>query len=246
MKAIDIINKLESLYPVSIQEEWDHSGLQCGDINRDIKKVMISLDADLRTLDEVIDKKCDMWISHHPFLFNPLTLDFNTPVGKFIKKAITYNIVIYSIHTPLDKVSMNEWLIHVLDVHYITTIEESGIVRYGEFSEPIESDDFISLVKEKFHVDHVRTAGASRAVKKIAVCGGSGASFIEEVAPLVDAYITGDLKYHDGQKAYEQDVFLVDVGHHVEVIMVDELAKVLSDLDVEIVKSVSPDYYSFR
>ena len=75
MKAEQIIKIMESHYPLSCQEDWDHCGLQAGNIYTEVNKIMIGLDADLQTLQEAIDAGCQMLITHHPFLFNTLTLD---------------------------------------------------------------------------------------------------------------------------------------------------------------------------
>ena len=53
MQAKDIIEIMEKHYPLSLQEEWDKCGLQIGDIHTDVNKIMISLNADNATLDEL-------------------------------------------------------------------------------------------------------------------------------------------------------------------------------------------------
>ena len=72
MLAKDIITIMEKYYPLSKQEEWDKCGLQIGDTHTDVQKVMISLNADIPTLDEAIEKGCQMLITHHPFLLDPI------------------------------------------------------------------------------------------------------------------------------------------------------------------------------
>ena len=106
----DIIDIMQSHFPEHIQEEWDKTGFQLGDRQQKVSKIMVGLDADIRTLDEAIDQGCDMLVTHHPFLFNKLDLDFKTSTGRFIQKAIIHHIAIYSAHTNLDKVAMNVWL----------------------------------------------------------------------------------------------------------------------------------------
>ena len=46
MKAEQIIKIMESHYPLSCQEDWDHCGLQAGNIYTEVNKIMIGLDAD--------------------------------------------------------------------------------------------------------------------------------------------------------------------------------------------------------
>jgi putative NIF3 family GTP cyclohydrolase 1 type 2 len=50
-------------------------------------------------------------------------------------------------------------------------------------------------------------------VKTVAVCTGSGASFIPQAARLADVYVTGDIKFHDAQAAQSLGLPVIDCGH---------------------------------
>ena len=51
-------------------------------------------------------------------------------------------------------------------------------------------------------------------IRRVAVLGGSGGSFIPEVAASgADAYVTGDLDYHDALLAESLNLTAVDAGH---------------------------------
>ena len=48
------------------------------------------------------------------------------------------------------------------------------------------------------------------------------------IASKVDVYVTGDLKYHEGQRALEEGLALIDIGHFAsERLMVHPLADYL-------------------
>lgn len=242
----DIIDIMQSHFPEHIQEEWDKTGFQLGDRQQKVSKIMVGLDADIRTLDEAIDQGCDMLVTHHPFLFNKLDLDFKTSTGRFIQKAIMHHIAVYSAHTNLDKVAMNVWLAEAMQLRHIEVCEDDGLVRKGQLSQPMSMNDFVSHLKQTLHVDVVKVAGKKDAIQSVAVCGGSGSDYIDVLKNQVDAYVTGDLKYHAGMQAYDDDFLLVDVGHHVEVIMVKKLADILrEESSLEVVESTSPDYYQY-
>ena len=56
-------------------------------------------------------------------------------------------------------------------------------------------------------------ADLDRVVKRVSVCGGSGAEFIQAAAATgADVYVTGDAKYHGFQDT-PGGIVLVDVGH---------------------------------
>lgn len=84
--------------------------------------------------------------------------------------------------------------------------------------------EFAKEVKVTLRLDSIKLSGQpDRYVTKIAVCGGSGGSLIERAAQMgADVFITGDIKYHDAQRALELDMALIDAGHYgTEKIAVD-------------------------
>lgn len=247
MKANDIIQIMEKYYPLSLQEEWDKCGLQIGDRNQEIHKIMISLNADIASLKEAIDQGCDMLITHHPFLLDPIiNIDADDFMGQFIYMAITHHVVVYSSHTALDRVSMNDWLIEALGVHDIESGED-GITRMATLDTPMSMNDFIDHVQNTYHLKHFQYAGHVEKVEKVAICGGSGADFMQQFYGQADAYLTGDSKYRHAKNAFDHHILLVDIHHHAENIMVSKLKALLEkEVNVEIVEGTSPDYYVYR
>lgn len=247
MQAKDIIEVMEKHYPLSLQEEWDKCGLQIGNIHQNIEKVMISLNADVYTLNDAIEKGCQMLITHHPFLLDPIVnIDKDDFMGEFIFKAIENHIVVYSSHTALDNVSMNQWLIEELGVHDIQ-VGKDGITRLAVLNHPMTMDSFLEHVQSVYHLGHFKYAGEVKKVETIAICGGSGADFMEHFYGKVDAYLTGDTKYRHAKNAVDHHMLLVDINHHAENIMVSKLKELLDkELDVEIIEGNSPDYYMYR
>ncbi len=91
---------------------------------------------------------------------------------------------------------------------------DAGLGCVGEFTDPMTEDDFlkfISLVFEAKGVRHSKPTGKS--VKKVALCGGSGATLINNaIASGADAFITADIKYHSFFET-ENKILLIDAGH---------------------------------
>lgn len=248
MKAKDIIEVMEKHYPLSLQEEWDKCGLQIGDVHQNINKIMISLNADMQTLNEAISKGCQMLITHHPFLLDPIiNIDKDHFMGEFIYKAIENKVVVYSSHTALDNVSMNNWLIEALGVYDVQDGDASGITKIASLNQAMDMNAFIDHAQNVYHLEHFKYAGQVDKIEKVAICGGSGADFIEEFYGKVDAYLTGDTKYRHAKNAVDHGILLIDINHHAENIMVSKLKELLEkELDVEIIEGTSPDYYMYR
>ena len=92
--------------------------------------------------------------------------------------------------------------------------KEVGLGRIGLLPQAMPAKEFIQYVKEKLKLEVVKFSGNLNAeIKKVAVCGGGGASFVTDaLAAGADAFITGDLKYHDFFIP-ENKMLLMDIGH---------------------------------
>lgn len=66
----NIINEIESAYPLYIQEPYDNSGLIIGDRNADITGILIALDLDLNVINEAISQNCNLVITSSSFYFS--------------------------------------------------------------------------------------------------------------------------------------------------------------------------------
>lgn len=103
--------------------------------------------------------------------------------------------------------------------HQIYTLDNenqySGLGMYGEFDTEMDEKDFLGFVKEKFNLDIIKHSDFNhKKIKRVGVLGGSGASGIKAaLAKKCDAYLTGDLKYHDYFLA-ESKMLICDVGHY--------------------------------
>ncbi|MEO8590557.1 MAG: Nif3-like dinuclear metal center hexameric protein [Flavobacteriales bacterium] len=89
----------------------------------------------------------------------------------------------------------------------------SGLL--GEWDNALSESDFLARLKAVFGLKAVRhTALLGKPVRRVALCGGSGAFLLEKaVAAGADAYITGDVKYHQFFDA-DRRLLLADIGHY--------------------------------
>ena len=119
MKIKEITNFLENLAPLSSQENYDNSGLLVGAPDDEITGVLISLDCIEATVQEAIDKSCNLIISHHPIIFGGLKkLNGKNYVERTVIKAIQNKIALYAIHTNLDnyKLGVNHKMATLLNL----------------------------------------------------------------------------------------------------------------------------------
>jgi dinuclear metal center YbgI/SA1388 family protein len=112
-------------------------------------------------------------------------------------KAHPYEEVAYDIY-PLD----NEF-----------TMAGTGMI--GELAAPVDEHHFLQTIKETFHCQVLKhTSLLGKPIQKVAVCGGSGSSFLSKaMAQNADIYISADFKYHQFFDA-EQKIIIADIGHY--------------------------------
>lgn len=117
MKLKSLVNKIEAKYPTSLAYDWDNVGLLVGDLDEEIKKVLVCLEANGSIIEEAINNNIDLIVTHHPFIFSKMkkitTNDFK---GKLIHKLIRNNIAVYSMHTNFDIAfdGLNDYFMEVM------------------------------------------------------------------------------------------------------------------------------------
>jgi dinuclear metal center YbgI/SA1388 family protein len=105
MQLKEITQFIESIAPLSFQESYDNSGLIIGHHEAEISGILIALDITEEILDEAIDKKLDLVITHHPIVFSGIKkLNGKNYIERCVAKAIKNDIAIYAAHTNLDGV----------------------------------------------------------------------------------------------------------------------------------------------
>lgn len=96
-----------------------------------------------------------------------------------------------------------------------------GIGAYGDLNEPVSSDIFLQELKSKLGLKQVRhNMLNSSKIRRIGVCGGSGAFLIEaSLSKRLDALVTSEIKYHQFLDT-QGKLLLIDAGHYeTEIIM---------------------------
>ncbi len=224
VKVKDIAWAIEQFAPRSLQEDYDNAGLQVGDPEMEVSAALLCLDVTEDILREALHRRCNMIISHHPLLFRGLKqITGATAIERIVIDAIRNNIAIYSAHTNLDSAwdGVSHEMAHALDLTDIKVLEphdsegRSGLGVIGNIK-PTPKIEFLRRIKETFKVKDLRYSSQSPqlVVKKVAVCGGAGASLIKEsIDKGADIIVTGDVKYHDFTN-FGLDIIIADVGHY--------------------------------
>ena len=240
MKAKEIIKIIENICPERLAYSWDNVGLLCGDENKDVKKVFVTLDTNTNTVKEAISKNADMIVSHHPILLGGIKrIDYSTSVGQMLKLLIENNIPLFAAHTNMDtaKGGINDKL---------TDDSSAGLGRYGRLEKTIKLGDFAEHCKKILGTPFLRVSGDfEKNINTVAVASGS----CSEIIPLAyekgsDVIITGDMKYHNMIDMTELGICVIDAGHYsTEICVMDIFEDILKDTDIEIIKSENKDIF---
>ncbi len=238
MQLNEIIHSLEQLAPPHLREEWDNVGLMIGHPEWEIKKCYVALDITDAVIDCAVFNRCDLIVTHHPFLMNGLkSINLAEEKGRQIARLLEHKIAVYSMHTNFDSCvgGVNDTLCELLGLTDYDT-DEPFIYRKGVFPEAMDLRDFISLVKDRLQVMYVNYTGElNHPVKTVAVLGGGGGSFVKEMADC-DVYLTGEAKYHEFQQAQSMGLCMVTAGHfETEIPSLDKLRAHLQELSLEVV-----------
>lgn len=229
----DIYNELDKIAPFSLQESYDNSGLIVGSGDKIVKKVLMALDITKDVAAEAVSTECDLVISHHPVIFNGLkVLSPENPAVVLAKGGVSA----ICMHTNFDAVKggMNDILCNKLglipDKPFVCE-NDQGIGYICTLKSQVTPKQMAQNIKDKLGNPVVRYINTGNTLKRIAVCSGSGGSFLSAViANNLDGYITGDVKHDVFVDAYNHGICIFDAGHfYTENIFFDEISCKLTD-----------------
>jgi dinuclear metal center YbgI/SA1388 family protein len=103
MLISDIIKIFDVWAPKWVAWEKDNVGLQVGDSNRNVKRILVTLDVTKQVIQEAIAGKYELIVSHHPLLFRPpSTITRQDHIGELVLLLAEHKIALFSAHTNLD------------------------------------------------------------------------------------------------------------------------------------------------
>ena len=229
MKVNDIYTFLNCQYDFSSALSYDNVGHLVGSLESAVTGVVVCLDCTDEAVNMAVEKGANLIVSHHPVIFDPLK---SVTDESLVYRLIRNDISVISVHTNLDQADggVNDALCGAIGLTNVQKVADSEgfYYRLGELEEPMSAEAFANLVANKLNL-RVKYVGQNSAVKRVAVCSGSGGSMLNDVVNLgVDAYVTADVKHDVFLDAHEVGLVLIDAGHfETEDIIVAPLAKEL-------------------
>ena len=252
MKIKEVVSALERFAPLPLQEGFDNAGLQVGLTEAEVSGALLCLDVTEKIVDEAVEKGCNMIISHHPLIFRPLKRILGeNDVQRAVAKAIKNDIPILSMHTNMDNAQggVNFKIaekMQLTGVRFFAEKEVDGIKcgsgTIGELKEPMAADDFVVMLKKTFDVECVQCNQLlRRPIQRVAICGGAGSFLLPEAIALgADAFVTGEMHYHE-YFAHEQEIQIAVIGHYQSEQFTKEIFKSIIEEECKGVRTVLTD-----
>jgi dinuclear metal center YbgI/SA1388 family protein len=252
----EVVAFLARRYPPEWAEPWDRVGLVLGEPDAPVRTVLLVVDCVPETVEQAVEVGADLILAHHPLLLRGVSsVAPTTYKGRVVHRLIRAGIALYTAHTNADVAApgVSDALAARLGLSsprpLVPTEDGRGTGRIGSLPTPVSLAAFAALAASMLPPTAwgVRAAGdPDRPVRTVAVCGGSGDSFLADaVRAGVDAYLTADLRHHPvSEHLADGGPALVDAAHWAtERPWLDDIAAtirtglgvdtVVSDLDTD-------------
>ena len=203
----NLMEILDKISPFELQDSWDNSGLCVGDIDQEIGKIYLSLDADLELIQKI--ESNSLLIVHHPPIFKGLkSIISSSYPSSFLREAIKKDIAIVSMHTNYDISHLNQYVLE--EVLGYEVLKRDGYLLFFEVDRSF--DAFAKDLAYKLNIEKIRVVKKTDWINVAAITTGSGSELINSVD--ADCFITGDIKYHVAKEAFENSFSLIDIQHY--------------------------------
>lgn len=230
MTAGELISKLEVFAPPAFACDWDNPGLICGRRNKEVKKVLVALDATDEAVERAVSGGYDFLLTHHPLIFKPLAkVNEDSFIGRRMLSLIENNVTCYAMHTNFDSApagmgTLAAERMKLTDVRPLETEGETaagvpfGVGVIGKLPYAMTIKELCEKVKAAFELPALSVYGMLSETEKIetlAICPGSGEDLTEAaIKQGANVFLTGDIKHHAGIDAVAEGLTILDGGHY--------------------------------
>ncbi len=217
MTVQNVYDTIQSIAPFESQMGFDNAGLLIGSDFQNVTKVGVVLDVTPAIIDQAINQGVDCIVSHHPIIFSGM---HSISAQSSVYRAIRNGIAVISAHTNLDAAigGVNDILASELKLSNVAPLglpdePTPAMGRIGILPKVMTDREFAVFVHERLHT-RVKYVPTNKTIERVAVCGGSGADFVDvAMSAGAQALVTAEVKHHVFLAAKEAGFMLVDAGH---------------------------------
>lgn len=241
-----VYEAMQAIAPLELAEHWDNPGLLV-DCGGQMHRVLAALDITPEVVAEAAAKQCEMIVSHHPVIFDPLKKIGPQDVPFQLVQA---GISAICMHTNLDAAEggVNEVLAGIFGMRDWEVFAD-GCGRVGEV-DPITVPELARKAQAVLGgrcnrprsgpAVQVKFVDTGRTVKRLAVISGAGGSMFEDALAVgADCLLTGEANHHAAIDAVRLGLSLVAAGHYatefpVCAAIADRLHAAFPELEVRV------------
>ena len=198
----DVVRVMDELFPPEAKEDWDRVGLVVGEPEAPCRRVGFAVDPCGPTVDEAVDRKADLLITHHPlYLRGTHSVAATTAKGRWTTKLIREEVALFAAHTNADVFGSTVALAELLGVELERPLDEAtGIGGVGRLAEAMtlrEFGELVDAVLPEVPAGVLVGGDLGRVVHTVAICSGAGDSLLNLANESgADVYLTADLRHH--------------------------------------------------
>ncbi|MDF1567239.1 MAG: Nif3-like dinuclear metal center hexameric protein [Spirochaetaceae bacterium] len=219
------------------------NGLQVGDMNADITKMVFAVDACMDSFHRALDEKAQAVFVHHGLFWGP-ALPLVGVLGERVRFLMKNDISLFACHLPLDKhaeLGNNARIAEALKLEEIEPFGDFKGRKIGVKGRLGSESDIESLIIRLFgdwdgRIDALRFGPSS--IHTIGVISGGGTREVSQaIDEGLDLYITGDSSHNIYHECREAGINVIFAGHYLtEVFGVRAMAEaVAKETDIETV-----------
>ena len=251
-----VYETMQAIAPLELAEHWDNPGLLV-DCGGPVHRVLVALDITPEVVAEAASRQCEVIVSHHPVIFDPLKKIGPQDVAFRLVQA---GISAVCMHTNLDAAEggVNEVLAGIFGMKEMEVFAE-GCGRVGAVEE-VSVPELARKAQQELAARcnapengpavQVKFADTGRPVKRLAVISGAGGSLFEEALAMgADCLLTGEANHHHACDAKRLGLSLIAAGHYatefpVTAAVAEKLRAALPGVEV-LVSTANKDPYTY-
>ncbi len=248
-----IAQTLQQLAPLELAEDWDNVGLLLGSWEHPVQRVITCLTLTGPVAQEAIRHGAQLVVTHHPLPFRPVKrITDETPAGRVLWQLAQAGICIYSAHTAFDSAAqgINQALAQGIGLQEITPLVPvaeqadhnaviAGTGRQGTLEPELSLRELVQRVKRFLQVESLQVVGdLDFPVGRVGIVCGSGGSLLSRAVEVgCQAFLTGEMRFHDCLEAQARGTAVILPGHYATERFAMErlaqrLAQALPELEV--------------
>lgn len=239
MTVNEIYARLQEIMPLNLAMEWDNPGFLEGRRDKEVERILVTLDLTEMAAQRAAAEGVDLIISHHPKIWSKLShVTWDNNVERILMRLIRCDISYIAMHTNYDvadgcMADVSAELLRLagtepLEITGVQNGHEIGIGKVGMLPEAMTAGEIALYVKRCLDLNHVLLYGEDvfEKTQRIAISPGSGRGMyryaLEKGARVL---VTGDITHSEAVDIVESGICVIDAGHHgTEKCFVDDMA----------------------